>query len=329
MPARTGARRVARTLIWRLEPAGQRLGTRVLGNVSLRTALNVAYERASPLFAGPVNRFCFRSTVTAPFVWRARLPDGVLLVPVLPELQRSWSNALVWRWPSYLHIRRLYQAYSLCRGAGVLLDVGANDGMHSCLFLLAGWQCTAFEPQPECVAYIRRLGTLNGFAKLTVEQCAVGERQTSAADFYVSARSWFSSLDRGNVERFEPAERISVDIIPLDAYCEERRIVPTCIKIDVEGHELQVLRGSAGVLAASKPDLLVEVASDPALRASVWELLAPLGYRAYVVTHEGLQAIPTLERFRAVGSGALYVDAVFTADQTLGEQLEERLNRRA
>jgi FkbM family methyltransferase len=307
---------------------GQRLGTKVLGSRSLRTALNVAYERASPVFADPVNRFWFRSTVTAPFVWRARLPAGVLLVPVLPELQRSWSNALVWKWPPYVHIRRLYEAYMLCRGDdGVLLDVGANDGLHSSLFLLAGWRCTAFEPQPECVAYIRRIAALNGFSRLTVEQCAVGERQASAADFYVSERSWFSSLDRGNVERFETAERISVEMITLDAYCQAHRVVPTCIKIDVEGHELQVLRGSASVLAECKPELVVEVSADPALRTNVWELLAPLGYRAYVATHEGLRAIPTLERFRAAGSGDLYVDAIFTADQTLGEQLEARLGQ--
>lgn len=328
MEARTTVRRLARTVVWRLEPTGRRLGTGMLGNPPLRTALNVAYERASPVFAGPVNRFCFRSTVTAPFVWRARLSAGVLLVPVVPELQRTWSNALLWRWPAYAHIRRVYEAYMQFRGAGgVLLDVGANDGLHSGLFSVAGWECVAFEPQPECVAYIRRIAALNGFAKLTVEQCAVGEHEASTADFYVSERSWFSSLDRGNVERFEPAEKISVKIVTLDTFCEQHEVTPTCIKIDAEGHELHVLRGGVGVLARSKPDLFVEVSADSALREGVWDLLAPLGYRAYAMTHEGPRTISARERFLVSGGGDYYDDVMFTTDQRFGDQLAERLAR--
>jgi FkbM family methyltransferase len=297
----------------------------MLGSPPLRTALNAAYERG-PLLAAPVTRFFSGSTVTAPFVWRARLPAGVLLVPVVPELQRSWTNALVWRWPPNLPMRRLYETYTLCRdGGGVLLDVGANDGLHSCLFSLAGWRCIAFEPQTGCVAYLRRIAALNGFGKLAVEQCAVGDRQASAVDFYVSGSGWFSSLDRGHVERYEAAERISVEIVTLDAYCREHGVAPTCIKIDVEGHELHVLRGASAVLGQARPDLVVEVSANSAIREAIWELLAPLGYRGYVVAREGLRAIPTQETFRAAGPGDYHIDAVFTADQTLGEQLGARL----
>ena len=200
-----GLRRAVRRLNRLLEPAGRRLGTRLLASPRMRTALNTAYERSGPLIARLVTRFFSGSTVTTPFIWRARLPSGVLRVPVMPELQRSWTNALVWRWPPNLPMRHLYEAYTVCRGArGVLLDVGANDGSHSWLFSLAEWRCIAFEPQPDCVAYLRRIAALNGFGELVVEQCAVGDRQARAVDFYVSQSSWFSSLERDNVERYEP-----------------------------------------------------------------------------------------------------------------------------
>jgi FkbM family methyltransferase len=322
-----GLRRAASRLIRWLEPAGRRVGTWLLKRPRPRTVLNNVYERPGVLIATLVTRWFPGATVTTPFIWRARLPSGVLLVPVTPELQRSWSNALVWRWPPNLPVRRLYAAYLACRGAdGTLLDVGANDGSHSWLFSLAGWRCIAFEPQPACVAYLQRIAALNQFTDLTVEQSAVGDRPAADAEFYVSPSSWFSSVDPEFVARFETPQRVAVKMITLDVYCRQHEVVPTCVKIDVEGYELHVLRGAGDVIARVKPDLVVEVSARREIREGIWELLVPLGYRVYAVVQEGLRPIPTLEAFRAAGSDDAYIDALFTADAELAEQLEARLN---
>jgi FkbM family methyltransferase len=325
--ASTRLRRAASCAVRWLEPAGRRVGTRLLKRPRLRTFLNAAYERPGILLAMLVTRLLPASTVTTPFIWRARLPSGVLLMPVTPELQRSWTDALVWRWPPNLPMRRLYRAYLACRGAqGTLLDVGANDGSHSWLFSLAGWRCIAFEPQPDCVAYLQRIAALNGFTQLAVEESAVGDRPAADANFYVSPSSWFSSVNREHVARFENPDRISVKMITLDAYCQENRVTPNCIKIDVEGYELRVLRGATDVLARTKPDLVVEVSADRDTREGVWKLLVPLDYRVYEVARAGLRPILTLEAFRAAGSGDAYIDALFTDDVELGKQLGAKLN---
>jgi FkbM family methyltransferase len=322
-----GLRRAASGLIRRLEPAGRRIGTQLLRRPRLRTVLNAVYERPGVLLATLVTRLLPGATVTTPFIWRARLPSGVLLVPVTPELQRSWSNALVWRWPPNLPMRRLYAAYLACRGSeGTLLDVGANDGSHSWLFSLAGWRCIAFEPQQSCVAYIQRIAALNMFTGLTIEQAAVGDRPAASAEFYVSGSSWFSSVDPEFVARFETPQRVAVKMITLDTYCQEREIAPTCVKIDVEGYELHVLRGAKDVVERAKPDLVVEVSPGREIREGIWELLVPLDYRAYAVTQAGLCPIPTLEAFRTAGADDAYIDAFFTADVELGKHLEARLN---
>ena len=325
--ANTGLRRAASRVIRWLEPAGRSVGTRLLKRPRLRTALNRAYERPSVLLATLVTRLFPAATVTTPFVWRARLPSGVLRIPVTPELQRSWTNALLWRWPPNLPMRRLYCAYLACRGAqGTLLDVGANDGSHSWLFSLAGWRCIAFEPQPSCVTYLRRIAALNGLTHLAVEQSAVGDRPAASADFYVSASTWFSSVASENVARFETPDRIAVRMITLDAYCQEHRVAPNCIKIDVEGHELHVLRGAKDVVARTKPDLVVEVSGDRDTRDGIWELLVPLDYRVYAIVEAGLRPILTLEAFRTAGPGDAYIDSLFTADGDLAKELEARLN---
>jgi FkbM family methyltransferase len=321
-------RRAASRVITWLEPAGRRVGTGLLRRPRLRTALNKAYERPGTLLAKLVTRLLPGATVTTPFIWRARLPSGELLMPVTPGLQRSWTNALVWRWPPNLPMRRLYGAYLPCRGVqGTLLDVGANDGSHTWMFSLAGWQCFAFEPQPSCVTYLQQIATLNQFTRVAIEQSAVGDRPADSVDFYVSASSWFSSVDPHQVARFETPERTAVQMITLDAYCQEHQIAPNCIKIDVEGHELHVLRGATDVLARTKPDLVVEASADRDTRDGIWELLAPLDYRVYAVLQEGLRPILTSEAFRDVGSGDAYIDAFFTTDVELAKHLEATLGQ--
>jgi FkbM family methyltransferase len=281
------------------------------------------------LFTAPVTRLLSAATVTTSFTWRARLPSGVLMVPVVPELQRSWTDALLWRWPPNLPMRRLYQVYLTCRGPrGTLVDVGANDGSHSWLFSLAGWRCVAFEPQPDCVTFLRRVAAMNRFTDLAVEQSAVGDQPTSTATLYVSASSWFSSLDRAHVQRFEPPEPATVKVVTLDAYCQEHALRPTCIKIDVEGHELHVLRGARNVIAEAKPDLIVEVSRNQNIREGIWQLLAPLDYCAYALVESGLLPISMLEAFHMVTPEAAHIDALFTVDRELGQQLAASLNHR-
>ena len=313
-----------------LAPLGERVGTRLVKNPSLRAVLNVAYERLGPLCAPLVTRFFAASAISVPFVWRVNLRSGVLLVPVVPEDGRSWSNALLWGWPPNLPVRFFYEEYIDYRGGAspgvtdVLLDVGANDGMHSCLFARAGWQCVAFEPQPSCIEHVRRISELNQFSGIVAEQCVVGDRAATHIEFYVSRSTWFSSLDQDTVERFEPAQSLLVDMITLDSYCAEHNISPTCIKIDVEGRELLVLRGAEALLKSTRPDVVIEVSADTDIREEVWNLLVPLGYHAYVLSgnrHRVLRPVPDLDAFVAAGPGAAHVDSVFTADQDLGTRL--------
>ena len=46
--------------------------------------------------------------------------------------------------------------------------------------------------------------------------------------------------------------------LSLDRYCDERRLAPTHIKMDIEGHEVFCLPGMLGVLERHRPELYVE-----------------------------------------------------------------------
>ena len=55
------------------------------------------------------------------------------------------------------------------------------------------------------------------------------------------------------------------------------------VKIDVEGHELQVLRGARGILTAHKPTVIIELLSDSVIngRAPTLDYLAEIGYSKF------------------------------------------------
>jgi hypothetical protein len=71
------------------------------------------------------------------------------------------------------------------------------------------------------------------------------------------------------------------------------------VKVDVEGAELQVLRGMAGLLRLQHPDLLVEV-TDRFLRqlgdsaAALLEFLAQLGYVCYLISDDRVTRVEEL-----------------------------------
>lgn len=69
-----------------------------------------------------------------------------------------------------------------------------------------------------------------------------------------------------------------VPVIRVDTVVESYSLKPTFIKIDVEGFELQVLKGTKVTLSASKPGLMVEVTQHA---QEVFALLKDYGYLCY------------------------------------------------
>ena len=141
-----------------------------------------------------------------------------------------------------------YQAFrdAVCRGATVL-DVGANVGAYTLLFAIwAGpdGRVFAFEPAPASLAGLRRQLQLNQLAgRVEVVPVAIAGT-VGTADFICDGASGANALGSGSTTGAIPVATTS-----LDAFCGERGLSPDVIKIDVEGAELDVLRGGRATLA--------------------------------------------------------------------------------
>lgn len=134
------------------------------------------------------------------------------------------------------------------------VDCGANVGLWS----LVAASCVgegivhAFEPNPRTFQKLtRNINTLNEFpASVNLHEAAVGGAEGFAN---------FLPLDSHNISSIvpEPSEAsISVKITSLDQALNDCRV--DAIKIDVEGYELEILRGAVNVLDRWKPWLCVE-----------------------------------------------------------------------
>jgi FkbM family methyltransferase len=147
----------------------------------------------------------------------------------------------------------------------IVADVGAHVGIHT-LSLAARVGCDghvyAFEPVPHVAALLRRHIKLNRLAdRVTIVEKAVGELD-GQAEMHVAPRG----MDPGNscvARPYAPAlTRLTVNVVRLARFFEERHQRPNVIKIDVEGYELRVLKGTAELIAG-EPESILACALHP------------------------------------------------------------------
>lgn len=149
-------------------------------------------------------------------------------------------------------------------GEITVLDVGANIGyyvLEEVAVLGDRGSIVAFEPDPENRELLETNIELNGYTD-NVEILAKAVDETSGERmFFRSTHSNWNRLEReeetGNVD--ELVDRFPVETTSLDDFLEESRIDPeevNAVRMDLEGHELNVLRGMVDVLSADCPLVL-------------------------------------------------------------------------
>lgn len=144
----------------------------------------------------------------------------------------------------------------------VFYDIGANMGFFSLLAarkIGSSGSVHAFEPLAENAANVRANAKLNRFGNISVHEVAVGGT-SRAEELILTSWDGGTSLASAAIKPSTPLSTRMVPVVALDEFISEKDLpLPTCVKIDVEGAELDVMRGMAGIIAEAKPILLYEV----------------------------------------------------------------------
>jgi FkbM family methyltransferase len=160
----------------------------------------------------------------------------------------------------------------------VFYDLGANIGLFTLMaarIIAERGKVFSFEPDPENAARLRRNIAHNQFQNVTVIEAGVWS-SSGNLDF---VRDGASSPDRGwgtFVPKNNQRQGASIPCVSLDDFCLTAP-PPDAIKCDVEGAEIEALRGAANVLQSRHPWIVCEMHS-PANNQAAREFLAALGY---------------------------------------------------
>ena len=218
-------------------------------------------------------RFAWRNARFHPYTVRKSL-DGVAFEFLIGDIDgQEWYAGVERLSPEMIFLRD-----SLVRPGDVVLDCGAHHGFLT--ILLAGWagaggRVVAFEASPSSARILRENVARNGLEdRVTVEAKAVG---AAAGTLRMSEESNAIALTGRR-----PAG-VAVPVVPLDDYAALR---PTLIKLDVEGFEIEVLRGARQVLEGV-PKLAIEVHVEMIHRRGqraqeLLELLRPGAYELWL-----------------------------------------------
>jgi FkbM family methyltransferase len=156
------------------------------------------------------------------------------------------------------------------RTHGYCVEVGAHDGVTGSAtyaFERKGWDCLLIEPVPECAAEIKRRRNCQ------VVTCAASARDGEATFLVAKNVEEMSTLDASPEHRewIERAggriEEITVRTRPLDDILSDAGFPEVqFITIDVEGHELDVLKGFS--LEVYRPRIVI--AENNSLNPDNW-----------------------------------------------------------
>lgn len=231
----------------------------------------------------------------------------------------------------YPEIADLVLLAKVCPDDGIAVDVGANCGFFSSLLYRRAvfkGRLIAIEPAAEAAVLLEKNLVLAKARNVTVRRECIGESD-GEAQFYVAEESAFSGVSdtgRSKVRRIDRVRQLR-----LDTLVEELGIASLhVLKVDVEGHEAEVINGGL-VSFGRSPELiaLIEVSRknlDAQKREKLASSVAQLqggGFRAWQI--DGKRQPPELIRVARPESDDLAGNNIFFVRE--GSAAEKRLQR--
>jgi FkbM family methyltransferase len=192
-------------------------------------------------------------------------------------LENGWEKVSVGIW------------IKLCRRASVVVDIGANTGIYSLIAKAVnpGVTVYAFEPVKRVFEKLQYNNKLNNYDIMLFEK-AVSDSTGYATIYDQPTEHIYSvTVNKNLADANTPVLETKVETITLDTFIESHHIKHIdVVKIDVETHEPEVLRGFIKYLGLFRPAMLVEVLND-AVGRSVQQAVEGFGYVYFNIDEHG------------------------------------------
>jgi len=212
---------------------------------------------------------------------RVRGPYTALMSAGQPAIEvRCKAGTFRWRIDartSQRHLLGTYEPYmqdallKYIRPGDTVYDVGANVGFHSLFaaLLVEGGRVLSFEPNAWNLVSLKAHVAANPTLRIVVYEHALSDRCGVAQMVEFGNSSQCGIVDGEG----EATEAKTIDSLVLTGQVP----APNLIKIDVEGHEVPVLRGAKETLNRYGPVVCCDY-NDGTTLPTVKELLSPKGY---------------------------------------------------
>lgn len=209
----------------------------------------------------------YKGAFFEPYVIRKRISGSTFDFLIGDWVGKEWYDAGNEEWIEMEFIRD-----HIVKNGDIAFECGGHHGLST--MLLSSWvgdtgKVVTFEPTPSNLPIIRKNLELNKIRNVQVEGKAVGSTNGTV----VISKSSCAAVQSSRVGT------VSVDMVPLDDYIG---LKPTFLKIDVEGFEVEVLRGARRILD-TRPKLAIEIHTNVLSRysTSIAELLDHVPLKEY------------------------------------------------
>lgn len=201
------------------------------------------------------------------------------------------------------------------RKGDVAIDIGSHKGgylywMHK----MVGQDgfVYGFEPQPKLFNYLKETLVGEAYQNVILENKGVSN-QEGKVNFHIpiTAKGTSPGAKIGHFEDGTANQKVEIEVVTLDNHFYYDRIYPNLIKIDVEGHEKEVLQGGIELLKKCKPALVIECENRHLPDSDVldvFSVLFEIGYKGYFFENGSMQPINKFDAtvHQKVGEGSFW-----------------------
>lgn len=230
------------------------------------------FRTIGPLVPGRVCRAMLRRRVFPMLMDKRVVPNTYQPIHTRECRSRLLANPYVYAHHTIFWFRRFYESHttrflrSTLKPGGTLIDIGMNLGHFSTLgaeLVGSGGRVIAFEPNPKLCELVGGHLRSQGLMQVDIRNCALGPEEGSVT-LTIPGGAVGSSFVSEITNRGSDAEDERVTV-PMRIGAEELRSIDAddlVIKLDVEGAELEVLRGLEPVLRDQVKAAQIEISPE-------------------------------------------------------------------